>query len=90
MMSKEMIEILRNKNNIRKIQIKVLQEKEKVLIEQEKLILQSIERTENEIRKMEINSEREENSTKTEIDPKEIIQDILASVPVPGTRVPSR
>ena len=73
MMNKEMIEILRNKNNIRKIQIKVLQEKEKVLVEQEKLILQSIERTENEIRKMEINSEREEKSTKTEIDSKEII-----------------
>ena len=49
MMNKEMIEILRNKNNIRKIQIKVLQEKGKVLVEQEKLILQSIERSEKEI-----------------------------------------
>jgi len=70
-----MIEILRNKNNIRRIQIKVLQEKEKVLVEQEKLILQSIERTENEIRKMETNSEGEEIeiSTKTEINSKEII-----------------
>jgi len=67
MKNKEIVEILKCKNTIRKTQIRILQEKQDVLEDQKKKILESITKTEDEIRRIENCPEKIEiNQSKTE------------------------
>jgi len=68
-----MIQILQNKNNIRKIQLKVLVEKEETLRNQRTHIQESIGRTEEEIKKLENTPEKVGKPTQSEKPSKTII-----------------